>query len=119
VAVADARKALNLFQTTKTNVLGIVENMAYHACSSCGHEDSIFGSRGAQDAAEEWKVPFLGALPLDTRVRVSGDSGRPLLVDGEDGTPLADALWGVIDRLTAGIAENVRSRPRSLPITRS
>jgi ATP-binding protein involved in chromosome partitioning len=119
VAVADARKALNLFQTTKTNVLGIVENMAFHACSSCGHEDSIFGSRGAQDAAEEWNVPFLGALPLDTRVRVSGDSGRPILVDGKDGEPLVDAFWAVIDRLTAGVADNVRSRPRSLPITRS
>ncbi|RMG10495.1 MAG: ATP-binding protein [Planctomycetota bacterium] len=118
VALADARKAVNLFRTTHTEVLGLVENMAYHACSACGHADDIFGRRGGQDAAEEWGLPFLGSLPLDTRVRVSGDEGRPLLA-GDEPSPLADALWGVIDRLTAVLAARVRSRPRSLPITRS
>lgn len=118
VALADARKALNMFTKTKTECLGIVQNMAYHSCSACGHEDNIFGTRGAQDAAEEWQVPFLGSLPLEQTVRLSGDEGRPVLAREEPG-PIGDALWGAIDRLTAIVAGKVRARPRSLPVSRS
>lgn len=118
VALADAQKAVTMFRTTKTEVLGIVENMAFHACSACGHRDDIFGSEGAQRAAAEWEIPLLGSLPLDTRVRESGDVGTPVLATSDEG-PLAEALWGVIDRLTTVHAETVRSRPRSLPVTRS
>ncbi|MGE0709952.1 MAG: P-loop NTPase [Planctomycetota bacterium] len=118
VALADARKALEMLKKTETQCLGLVQNMAYHHCSSCGHEDDVFGARGAQDAAEEWQVPFLGSLPLDRAVRVSGDEGVPVLAR-EEGGPLADGLWGVIDRLTSVLASRVRSRPRVLPIRRS
>jgi len=118
VALADAHKAVTMFRTTKTEVLGIVENMAFHACSSCGHRDDIFGSKGAQEAARTWEIPLLGSLPLDTRVRESGDSGAPVLATDADG-PLGEALWAVIDRLTMVHAETVRARPRSLPVTRS
>jgi len=119
VAIADAHKALNMFKTTKTEVLGMVENMAFHSCRSCGHRDDIFGSQGGQDAASEWGIPFFGSLPLDTRVRVSGDAGRPVLSDDDASGPLADGMWHVVDRLTAVLAEKVSKRPRSLPITRS
>ena len=117
-ALADARKALNMFTKTSTECLGIVQNMAFHACASCGHEDDIFGSRGAEDAAEEWGVPFLGSLPLDRAVRISGDEGRPVLAREEPGA-LGDALWATIDRITAVVASKVRARPRTLPISRS
>lgn len=118
VAVADAYKALNMFKTTKTEVLGLVENMGWHACSACGHRDDVFGAGGAQDAASEWDIPFLGSLPLDTRVRESGDQGMPVL-SGELEGPLPDAMWGVVDRLTAVLAERIKARPRSLPIRRT
>lgn len=118
VALADAKKALTMFNKTNTECLGIVQNMAYHACASCGHEDDIFGTQGAQDAAEEWSVPFLGSLPLDRGVRISGDEGRPVLAREEPGA-LGDALWSTIDRVTAVVASKVRARPRSLPISRS
>lgn len=118
VALADAKKALTMFEKTKTDCLGIVENMAYHVCRHCSERDDIFGSQGAQDAATEWNIPFLGGLPLDTTVRVSGDEGRPVLAREEEG-PLGAALWSVIDRLTSVLASKAKSRPRSLPITRS
>jgi ATP-binding protein involved in chromosome partitioning len=119
VAIADARKAVQMLGMTKTPVLGMVENMGYHACPSCGHEDDIFGARGAQDAAQEWEIPFLGSLPLDTRVRISGDKGVPLLADDDAPEALAAPFWSVVDRVTAELAARARSRPRSLPITRS
>lgn len=109
VALADARKALQMFQTTKTEVLGIVENMA----------GPIFGEGGARDAAHEWKIPYLGSLPLDVAVRQSGDDGRPLLADEEATGPLVDALWDVVDRLSCVLAGKARAKPRSLPIRRS
>ena len=118
VAIADARKALNMFKTTKTEVLGMVENMAYHHCRHCNERDDIFGARGGQDAAHEWGVPFLGSLPLDSFVRQTGDEGVPVLARDEPG-PLGDALWAMIDRLTSTLAAKVRNRPRTLPITRS
>ncbi len=120
VALADARKALNLFQSTKTPVLGLVENMSGHSCSKCGHVDDIFGTGGARDAAFEWQIPFLGSIPLSTDVRHSGDRGRPLLADvdrPEDA--LSTACWGVVDRVTHVLGETVRARPRSLPIRRT
>jgi ATP-binding protein involved in chromosome partitioning len=109
VALADARKALQMFNTTKTEVLGIVENMA----------GPIFGEGGAKDAAEEWSIPYLGSLPLDAEVRHSGDRGQPLLADDEAQGPLVDALWEVVDRLTCVLASKARARPRALPIRRS
>jgi ATP-binding protein involved in chromosome partitioning len=119
VALADARKAVDLFRATKADVLGLVENMSYYVCPHCRQHDDVFGSGGAQDAATEWKIPFLGALPLDTRVRQAGDAGRPVLAEGQPEGPLSVAFWGVIDRLTHVLAEKVKARPRSLPISRS
>ena len=109
VALADARKALQMFNTTKTEVLGIVENMA----------GPIFGEGGAKDAAHEWQIPYLGSLPLDASVRESGDQGRPLLANEDATGPLVDALWSVVDRLSVVLAGKARAKPRSLPIRRS
>ncbi|MEZ6187803.1 MAG: P-loop NTPase [Planctomycetota bacterium] len=109
VAIADARKAKQMFEKTRTKVLGVVENMT----------GPVFGEGGARDEAEEWGVPFLGGLPLTADVRVSGDQGIPVLAQDEPTGELADALWGVVDRLTAGLAKEARARPRSLPVSRS
>jgi ATP-binding protein involved in chromosome partitioning len=119
VALADARKAVDLFRSTKTDLLGLVENMSYYACPHCGQHDDVFGGGGAKDAAFEWKVPFLGAVPLDTRVRITGDKGVPALAEGAAAGPVTDALWAVVDAVTGVMAERVRAKPRSLPIKRS
>jgi len=109
VALADGRKALRMFRTTKTTCLGLVENMT----------GPIFGEGGGRDAAEEWDIPFLGSLPLDPSVRVSGDEGKPLLAREDAEGPLVDALWQLIDRLTVVLAGKAKARPRSLPVSRS
>ncbi|WP_323036294.1 Mrp/NBP35 family ATP-binding protein [Pararhodobacter sp.] len=78
VAMLDARKALAAFATLKTPVLGLIENMSTYICPKCGHEAHIFGDGGVQREAEKQGLPFLGSLPLDVEVRLSGDGGVPV-----------------------------------------
>lgn len=79
VATLDARKALKMFEKVEVPVLGLVENMAVHVCSSCGHAEHIFGEGGGRRMAEQYGVPLLGSLPLDVEVRELGDSGHPIV----------------------------------------
>jgi len=84
IALLDARKGLKMFEKVEVPVLGIVENMSTHICSKCGHEEHIFGAGGGQKMAEENDVDFLGALPLDIRIREETDAGKPTVVAEPD-----------------------------------
>ncbi|MEZ5541635.1 MAG: iron-sulfur cluster carrier protein ApbC [Pseudomonadota bacterium] len=84
IALLDARKGLKMFQKVEVPVLGIVENMSIHICSKCGHEEHIFGEGGGVRMAEQNDVDFLGALPLDKRIREETDSGKPTVVAEPD-----------------------------------
>lgn len=99
VALLDARKAIHMFGTLKTPVLGLIENMSTYICPNCGHEAHIFGHGGVRAEAEKIGVPFLGELPLDLDVRLAGDAGTPIaLGDG----PVAAAYAALADRLVRG-----------------
>jgi ATP-binding protein involved in chromosome partitioning len=80
IALLDARKALKMFEKVEVPVLGIVENMATHVCSNCGHEEHIFGEGGGERMATQYNVPYLGSLPLDIRIREQADDGNPTVV---------------------------------------
>lgn len=80
IALLDARKGFKMFEKVEVPVLGIVENMSIHICSECGHEEHIFGQGGGSSMAEQYGVDFLGALPLDIRIRQETDSGKPTVV---------------------------------------
>jgi ATP-binding protein involved in chromosome partitioning len=80
IALLDARKGFKMFEKVEVPVLGIVENMSIHICSKCGNEEPIFGEGGGQRMAEEYGVDFLGALPLDKRIREETDNGKPTVV---------------------------------------
>ena len=84
VATMDARKALKMFEKVEIPVLGLVENMAVHVCSQCGHSEHIFGSGGAQWMSEQYGVPVLGTLPLEIGLREHGDAGVPIVVAQPD-----------------------------------
>ncbi|KRG76889.1 sodium:proton antiporter [Stenotrophomonas ginsengisoli] len=86
VATLDARKAIAMFEKVKIPVLGLVENMAVHVCSSCGHAEHIFGSGGGQAMAQRYNVPLLGSLPLDVAIREQADAGTPIVAAQPDGT---------------------------------
>jgi ATP-binding protein involved in chromosome partitioning len=83
VALADARKGLVMFNKVNVPVLGIVENMSYFICSHCGQRENIFDSGGGSRTATELDVPFLGEIPIDTRIRIGGDKGTPIVVMDE------------------------------------
>lgn len=78
VALGIATKTLTMFRSLNVPVLGIVENMSGFECPECGHRSHVFSQGGGQAAAQEMNVPFLGAIPLDERIRVSGDEGQPV-----------------------------------------
>ena len=80
IALLDARKGLKMFEKVEIPVLGVIENMSTHICSKCSHEEHIFGAGGGVKMAEQYDVDFLGALPLDMRIREETDAGKPTVV---------------------------------------
>jgi ATP-binding protein involved in chromosome partitioning len=79
VALSEAKKGLLMFQKVHVPVLGLIENMSYHLCSSCGHREDIFDHGGVRLAAEKLGVPFLGEIPLHADIRKAADAGTPLV----------------------------------------
>ncbi len=84
IATLDARKGLAMFQKVKIPVLGVIENMSTHICTSCGHEEAIFGAGGADEMVSDFDIPLLGRLPLDARIREQTDGGNPTVVSDPD-----------------------------------
>lgn len=84
IALIDARKAVAMFNKMEVPILGLIENMSIHTCSNCGHSEEIFGHGGAEQAAAELNIPFLGALPLDMDVRIQSDAGQPIIKSHPD-----------------------------------
>ena len=85
IALLDAKKGIQMFEKVGVPILGIVENMAVHVCSNCGHAEHIFGEGGGKRMAEDYKMDYLGALPLDIKIRLQADSGKPTVVADPDG----------------------------------
>ncbi|MEZ5814801.1 MAG: Mrp/NBP35 family ATP-binding protein [Alphaproteobacteria bacterium] len=83
IALADARKGVEMFRAVDVPILGLIENMSTHVCSHCGHEEHIFGHGGARAEAEKLGVPFLGEIPLSADIRAKADAGVPFEIDEE------------------------------------
>lgn len=99
VALIDARKAIDMFNTLNVPVLGLIENMASFVCPNCGYESHPFGQGGVAAEAERIGAPFLGALPLDLDTRLAGDAGTPIAAG--DG-PMAEAYAALARRMIDG-----------------
>jgi ATP-binding protein involved in chromosome partitioning len=85
IALLDARKGIRMFEKVGVPILGVVENMAVHVCSQCGHVEHIFGADGGKKMAAENQIDYLGALPLDMNIRLQADGGKPTVVADPDG----------------------------------
>ena len=114
IALLDARKGLEMFRKVEVNVLGVVENMATHICSACGHAEPVFGAGGGQAMAEQYDVPFLGGLPLDMRIREQTDSGTPTVAQDPD-SDIARAYFDIARRMGARLAATSRDYSRLFP----
>ncbi|MFT6675530.1 MAG: ATP-binding protein involved in chromosome partitioning [Sulfitobacter sp.] len=84
VALIDARKGIDMFQQLKVPILGMVENMSTHICSSCGHEEHLFGHGGVAAEAAKLDVPLLAEIPLHLVIRLASDGGAPIVVTDPD-----------------------------------
>jgi ATP-binding protein involved in chromosome partitioning len=85
IALLDAKKGLKMFEKVGVPILGVLENMAVHVCTNCGHSEHIFGADGGRKMAAEYGVDYLGALPLSLSIREQADAGRPTVVSDPDG----------------------------------
>nr|WP_203525596.1 iron-sulfur cluster carrier protein ApbC [Crenobacter caeni] len=107
IALLDARKGYTMFQKVGVPVLGLVENMAIHVCSQCGHAEHIFGEGGASKMAADFGVEVLGALPLDIRIREAVDAGTPTLVADPDGE-LAATYKAIARKVAVKVGEKAQ-----------
>ena len=98
VSLEDARKAVMMFAQVRVPILGIVENMSYLSCPHCKERIDVFSSGGGRRTAEEMQVNFLGELPLDPKVRIGGDTGKPV-VQGPDGEAFLELARRTVARL--------------------
>ena len=99
IALLDAKKGIKMFEKVGVPILGLVENMAVHVCTQCGHVEHIFGEDGGKKMAATYGMDYLGALPLDMQIRLQADSGKPTVVADPDGD--VAAIYKAMARLVA------------------
>jgi ATP-binding protein involved in chromosome partitioning len=105
IALLDAKKGIKMFEKVGVPILGIVENMAVHVCSNCGHVEHIFGADGGKKMAADYNMDYLGALPLALQIRVQADSGQPTVVADPDGE-----IAGIYKAVARQVAVSIAAR---------
>jgi ATP-binding protein involved in chromosome partitioning len=115
IALLDARRGVRMFERTKVPVLGLIENMSFFCCPSCGARSEIFGHGGARAEAARLGTEFLGEIPLVLEVRTASDAGTPIVASDPDShvaqafAAVAKRLW---EKVEAGLAADAPKGPR-------
>jgi len=113
VSLQDGRKAIEMFRQMKVDLIGVVENMSYFVCPHCNHEIDIFSRGGAERTAQQFGVAFLGNIQLDPELRKAGDTGKPAVLEGENG-PHAKSLYDFTRKVIARVDEIRANAPESV-----
>jgi ATP-binding protein involved in chromosome partitioning len=100
VALADVRKAIEMFRQVNVEILGVVENMSYFSCPHCNGRIDVFGHGEGQHMAKTFGVPFLGEIEIDPQIRIGGDTGKPVASFGED-APGGKSVYAVARNVAA------------------
>jgi ATP-binding protein involved in chromosome partitioning len=108
VALADVRKAIEMFRQVNVEILGIVENMSYFSCPHCDQRIDVFGHGEGAGMAKTFGVPLLGEIEIDPQIRIGGDTGKPVAALGEE-APGAKSVFAVARALAARLAESHRA----------
>jgi len=114
IALLDARKGIKMFEKVGVPILGIVENMAAHVCSHCGHVEHVFGADGGKRMAAEYRMAYLGALPLNMQIRLQADNGHPSVVAEPEGE-VAAIYKAVARQVAVAIAAKNRDFSSKFP----
>jgi len=114
IALLDAKKGLKMFEKVQVPVLGIVENMAVHVCSNCGHAEHVFGQGGGQRMAAQYGVPLLGSLPLDIGIRENADGGHPSVAADPD-SPASQAFRLIARNTAARLSLQAKNKAIAFP----
>ena len=114
IALLDAKKGLSMFEKVGVPILGLVENMAVYCCPNCGHVEHIFGADGGKKMAAQYKLDYLGALPLNMSIREQADSGRPTVVADPDGE-IAAIYKAVARQVAVKIADKAKDFSGKFP----
>jgi ATP-binding protein involved in chromosome partitioning len=114
IALIDARKAVKMFEKVEIPILGVIENMSTHICSSCGHEEHIFGEGGGQRIADDYEIDFLGDIPLDGEIRKNMDEGKPTVVADPDGA-IATSYKSIARKASARLANRKKDYSAAFP----
>ena len=109
VALADVRKAIEMFRQVNVDILGIVENMSYFNCPHCQGRIDVFGHGEGRRIAEAYSVPLLGEIEIDPQIRIGGDTGKPVAQLGED-APGAKSIYAMARAVAARLAEKPAAR---------
>jgi len=104
VALADVRKAVEMFRQVNVEILGVVENMSYFACPHCQGRIDVFGHGEGERMAKEFGVPFLGEIEIDPQIRIGGDTGKPVASLGED-APGAKSMYAMARNVAARLSD--------------
>lgn len=112
IALLDARKGITMFEKVGIPILGIVENMSYHICSNCGHEEAIFGTDGGKALAEKEGIQLLGRMPLDIKIREEVDNGKPTATTND---PLAKLYQEIAIKTAAVLSLRERDKMAGFP----
>jgi len=113
VALIDARRAVRMYEQLNVPCLGIIENMSYYLCPKCGHRDELFDHGGAEAAAKDLGVPFLGEIPLNAKIRIHGDGGSPEKLFTNTPDYVHEAIQRVVSNTAGQIS--IRSGLREAP----
>lgn len=114
VSLEDARKAVLMFQQVRVNVLGIVENMSYMLVPGTSQRIDVFGEGGGERTAHAMNIPFLGGLPLDPEIRIGGDTGKPVMLAGDE---RSDAFTAIAQRVIGALEQGGGSKGPSISIS--
>jgi ATP-binding protein involved in chromosome partitioning len=109
VALLDVRRGVKMFEEAQVPVLGVIENMSYHICRGCGHRAEIFGHGGGARMAQQFRVPFLGELPLVSEIRSDSDTGTPLVVAAPE-HPQSQAFLRIAEQVVMRLEEQERRK---------
>lgn len=105
IALLDAKKGIEMFRKVNVPILGVIENMAIHTCSNCGHEEHIFGEGGGERIARDYHTELLGSLPLALSIRADTDQGKPS-VAADPASPISQKYRAIARKLMDAVQHN-------------